>query len=97
MSSENTKNGVKKISLSLRSDLYDWVEKSADELGISRSGFIAMCVTKFRESQQLMPSLNGMMESFTTLVNMYVEGDLPHDVAQMKLDELEAQYKSLKK
>lgn len=86
-----------KFSCSLRSDLVEWIDQKARELGVSRSGYIAMCVTQYKQALDVQPKLNGLMDSISTLVNGYTSGSLPPDVAQMKLAELDAQYSEFRK
>lgn len=96
----NTEKSVKKsvkVAVSLRADLVEWVDMKAQEMGLSRSGYLAMCITQYKQALDIQPKLNGLMESVTSLVNGYVDGSLPPDVAQMKLSELETQYSEFRK
>jgi len=97
MSIEKTASSTRKFTISLRSDLVEWVDQKAQEMGLSRSGYIAMCVTQYRNALDVQPKLNGLMESVTSLVNGYVDGSLPPDLAQMKLAELDSQYSEFRK
>lgn len=97
MSTEVSKPKAIKIAVSLRADLVEWVDQKARELGVSRSGYISMCVTQYKQALDVQPKLNGLMDSITTLVNGYTSGSLPPDVAQMKLAELDAQYSEFRK
>jgi len=93
---KNPKKSVK-VAVSLRSDLVEWVDQKAQEMGLSRSGYLAMCITQYKQALEVQPKLNGLMESVTSLVNGYVDGSLPPDVAQMKLAELDSQYSEFRK
>lgn len=93
---KNVKKSIK-VAVSLRADLVEWVDQKAQEMGLSRSGYLAMCITQYKQALEVQPKLNGLMESVTSLVNGYVDGSLPPDVAQMKLAELEDQYAEFRK
>jgi len=93
---KNVKKSVK-VAVSLRADLVEWVDMKAQEMGLSRSGYLAMCITQYKQALEVQPKLNNLMESVASLVNGYVDGSLPPDVAQMKLAELDAQYPEFRK
>lgn len=86
-----------KFSCSLRGDLADFVDQKASGLGISRSAYIAMCIAQVRQAEEAQPRINLMMESISSLIQGYVDGTLPADVAQVKMKELEATFPELKK
>ena len=91
------KQKCSKFSCSLRGDLAEFVDQKAATFGISRSGYIAMCVSQVKQAEEEKPRIYALMESFSGLVNGYVDGSLPPDVAQVRLQELEAAFPEIKK
>lgn len=97
MSIENSMNNFRKVSLSFRPELYDRIAEYSEKMCISRSAFVSLCVSNYIDAQELMPSINGLMGSLSSLVDQYAAGNITPDGAQMKLDELEAEYQRLRK
>lgn len=97
MSSESIKPKASKITVSLRPDLVDWVDSKAHELGITRSGYIAMCITQYKTALEVQPRINDLMQSITNVMNGYADGSIPPDQAQIRLAEIDAQYSDLKR
>lgn len=96
MNAEKMKPKATKVAVSLRSDLVDWIDSKAQEMGISRSGYISMCITHYKQALEVQPRLNGLMDSLASVMNGFADGSLPVDQAQMRLAEIDAQYSDLK-
>ena len=97
MSTEKSKSNAIKFSASLRPDLLEWVDEKAHEMGVSRSAYIAMCVTQYKQALEIQPQLNGLMGSLSNVMNGLANGTLSVDQAQMRLVDIDAEYSSLKK
>lgn len=85
------------VSCSLRKDLMDYVDRRASEIGISRSGFISMCVSEKMKNEDMLPRVNAVMDSFSNLVNNFCDGKISNDQAQMQIDDLNFQINQMKK
>lgn len=97
MSTDNQNRKATKFSCSLRSDLVEWVDEKAHEMGVSRSGYIAMCVTQYKQSLEVQPQLSNLMNSLSNVMTGFANGTLTVDQAQMRLVDLDAEYSALKK
>lgn len=97
MNTESQNRKSTKFSCSLRNDLLEWVDEKAHEIGVSRSGYIAMCVTQYKNALEVQPQLNNLMSSLSNVMNGFADGSIPPDQAQMRLAELDTQYSALKK
>jgi len=97
MSTENQNRKSTKFSCSLRNDLLEWVDEKAHEMGVTRSGYIAMCVTQYKQAIEVQPQLNNLMNSLSNVMTGFANGTLTVDQAQMRLVDLDAEYSALKK
>jgi len=86
-----------KVAISLRADLIEWVDEKAHEMGLSRSGYLAMCITQYKQALEVQPQLNNLMGSLSNVMNGLANGTLTVDQAQMRLVDIESQYPALKK
>jgi hypothetical protein len=86
-----------KVAISLRADLIEWVDEKAHEMGLSRSGYLAMCITQYKQALEVQPQLNNLMGSLSNVMNGLANGTLTVDQAQMRLVDIESQYPTLKK
>ena len=93
----NGREKATKFSCSLRPELSSWVDSKRQALGISRSAYIAMCLSQMKQAEEEKPRVENLVSSVTSLINGYMSGDVPQDVAQVKISELETELQALKK
>lgn len=97
MSTESKAMKSVKVAVSLRADLVEWVDTKAHEMGLSRSGYLAMCITQYKQALEVQPQLNRLMDSLSNVMTGFANGTLTVDQAQMRIVDLDSEYAALKK
>lgn len=49
-----------RVHIVMKEQIFDWVEEAAFNYGMSKSGFINMCVAQFKQQQEMMAFANKM-------------------------------------
>jgi len=64
---EKVKDESMKFNISMKKSLFARIEKYADELGMNRSAFVAMCCSQYINSQEGLIKIQTMIELMKNL------------------------------
>ena len=86
---------VSRVNISFESSVLQRIDDYCSVNGLKRSSFVSMACIQYIRSMEMLPSIESLMDSMSSIVDSVVSGKLSSLEAQSKLSSVEDSYKIL--